>query len=192
MRRHVHTATGAALALALVLSGCSAGDTEVPEPEANPTRSPSSTPTDTETPVTAEAEATDRLTKYLEVRDDALRKMSFVGHRFDRLASGQEFLALQQRIIEYSSNGFSMTGNYTHSVGDTRQRNDSTVLVDVCEDESDVRLRTRDGKPVKRSLDGSPIPTSRSVEYTLTLIKNQWLVTASNYVLRPSGQVRSC
>lgn len=193
MSKHRRSVVGATLVIALALAGCTDGDTDSPETEASPTTSPSPTPTETPTPTpTPESRATARLVKYLEVRDAALREMSFAGKRFEGLASGQEFLALQQRIIEYSSNGFTLTGEYAHSVGETRERNDSTVLVEVCEDESDVRLRTRDGKPVKRSLGGAPIPTSKSVEYTLTLIKGRWLVTASTYVLGENGQVQPC
>lgn len=191
MRKHHSALGGVALALALTLTGCGGDDNE-PKVEDTPSQSPSPTPTSTPTPKTPEEKAARQLVKYLKVRDDALRAMKFVGKRFDRVAAGQEFLTLQQRIIEYSSNGFTLRGAYEHTLGGPRQRSDSTIVVEVCEDESGVEFLTEAGDPVKRSLGGAPIPVARSVEYTLSLTKRRWLVTASTYVLDADGQVQPC
>lgn len=190
MRQHHSALGGAALALALTLTSCSGG---APDAKGTSGATPTDTPTSASpTPKTPEEKVAGQLVKYLKARDDALRAMTFVGERFERVATGQEFLTLQQRIIEYASNKFTLSGEYTHALGEPRQRSDSTMLVGVCEDESAVEFSTEAGSPVKRSLGGVPIPVARSITYTLTLTKGRWLVTASAYVLNEDGQVQPC
>ncbi|MBS2936957.1 hypothetical protein KDN32_04265 [Nocardioides sp. J2M5] len=191
MRKHHSALGGVALALALTLTGCG-GDDPDPKVQETPTETPSQTPTSTPTPKTPEEKAAAQLTAYLDVRDDALRAMKVNGKRLDKVAAGQEYLTLQQRIIEYSSNKFTLSGAYVHNLGEPRQRSDVTMLVEDCEDETGVEFLTATGKPVKRSLGGVPIPAARSVKYTLTLTKGRWLVTASTYVLDENGQVQPC
>jgi hypothetical protein len=192
MRKHHSALGGVALALALALTGCGGDDNE-PTVQETPSQSPSpTTPTASPTPKTDEEKAAAQLTAYLEARDDSLRAMKFDGKRLDRFAAGQEYLTLQQRIIEYSSNKFTLSGEYVHTLGEPRQRTDSTVQIEDCEDESGVEFLTQTGKPVKRSLGGKPIPVARSLKYTVTLTEGKWLVTASTYVLDENGQVQSC
>lgn len=191
MRKHHSALGGVALALALALAGCGDDDTD-PKVQETPAESPSPTPTSTPTPKTAAEKAAAQLTAYLEARDDSLRAMKFDGKRLDRFAAGQEYLTLQQRIIEYSSNKFTFGGEYVHTLGEPRQRTDSTVQIEDCEDESGVEFLTQTGKPVKRNLGGKPIPVARSLKYTVTLTEGKWLVTASTYVLDENGQVQSC
>lgn len=192
MRKHHSALGGVALALALTLAGCSNDGTD-PEAEDTPTATPTETPTSASpTPKTPEEKAAAQLQRYLQVRDDALRAMKVDGKRLDEVAAGQEYLTLQQRIIEYSSNKFNFSGEYVHSLGEPRQRTDSTVLVEDCEDESRVEFLTQAGKPVKRSLGGAPIPVARTLQYTLTLTDGRWLVTSSSYALNKNGQVQPC
>ncbi len=191
MRKHDFTLGGVALSLALALTGCGGDDTE-PVVQETPSQAPSPTPVSTPTPKTPEERAARQLVKYLSVRDDALRAMKFDGKRFDSVAAGQEFVTLQQRIIEYSSNGFTLRGEYEHSLRGPRQRSDSTMVVEVCEDESGIEFLTEAGNPVTRSLGGAPIPVARSVKYTLNLTKGRWLVTGSTYVLDADGLAQPC
>jgi hypothetical protein len=192
MRKHHSVLGGVALALTLTLTGCSDDGTD-PQAEDTPTATPTQRSTSASpTPKTPEAKAVAQLQRYLKVRDDALRAMKVDGKRLDEVAAGQEYLTLQQRIIEYSSNKFTLSGEYVHSLGEPQQRTDSTVLVEDCEDEAGVELLTQAGKPVKRSLGGAPIPVARTLKYTLTLTEGRWLVTSSTYALNTNGQVQPC
>ena len=149
-RKHHSAAGGVALALALALMGCSddgTGSSAEDTSGATPTKT-STSASPTTTPKTPEERATGQLVKYLKARDDALQSLRFVGKRFEGVAAGQEFLTLQQRIIEYSSNKFTLSGEYVHTLSEPRQRSDSTVLVEVCEDESSVDFVTEAGTPV--------------------------------------------
>lgn len=192
MTKHCSLLGGVALALALALTSCSDDGTD-PEAEDTPTVTPTETPSSASpTPKTPEEKAVAQLERYLQVRDDALRAMKVDGKRLDEVAAGQEYLTLQQRVIEYSSNKFTLSGEYAHSLGEPRQRTDSTVLVEDCEDESGVEFLTQAGKPVKRSLGGVPIPVARTLRYTLTLTEGHWLVTSSSYALNKNGQAQPC
>ena len=184
---------GGVAMLLVIATATSCGDDQTattPSPDPPATTSSSPTPTTPEPP-TKEEEALEQLEAYLDVRDDAFRAMKVNRKRLDAVAGGQEYVAIQQRVLEYASNGFNFRGEYSHTLGKPRNRG-AKVLITDCEDESNVQLRTRDGDPVTRSLNGETIPPIRSIEYTLGLIKGRWLVTSSGYALEGGNQVQSC
>jgi hypothetical protein len=190
MRNHHSTLGGVALALALTLTGCSDDGTD-PEAEGTPTVTPTETPTSSSpTPKTPEEKAAAQLVAYLDVRDDALRAMKVDRTRLDKVAGGQEYVTIQQRVLEYASNNFTFRGEYSHTLGEPRDRGAYMQITD-CEDESNVEFLTHKGDPVTRSLGGEPIPLVRSIEYTLKSMKGRWLVTSSAYAL-DGNQVQSC
>lgn len=188
------SALGGVALLLLIATATSCSDD--PESASNPDPSPSSTTTSgpahsTPEPPTPEEKALAQLEAYLDVRDDALRAMKVNRKRLDKVAGGQEYLTVQQRVLEYASNDFSFKGEYSHTFGEPRNRGALTLITD-CEDESNVEFLTQEGDPVTRSLNGEAIPVTRLIEYTLKPIKGHWLVTSSAYDLGGDNRVQSC
>jgi hypothetical protein len=179
MRKHHSTLGGVALAMALILTGCGDDDPD-PKTQETPSESPSPTPTSSPTPKTPEEKATAQLTGYLQVRDDALRAATIDFKRLNKVATGQEFLNLQQNVSGIERSGSKVTGEYVHTLGEPRDRG-SEMLITDCEDRSGVQ-RTKDGKPVPEPKDpeGNPLRNPVPIEYELVKQKGRWLVTSSN------------
>jgi hypothetical protein len=181
MRKHHSALGGVALALALALTGCGGDDTD-PEVKETPSQSQSrTTPTRSPTPKTPEEKAAAQLTKYLDVRDDAFRAATIDFKRLNQVATGREFLNVQQNVSGIDRSGSKVTGEYVHTLGDPRRRSDSMILIIDCEDRSGVK-RTKDGKPVPEQKDpeGNPLRNPVPIEYELVMEKGRWLVTSSN------------
>lgn len=191
MRKHYSVLGGVALTLALTLTACSDDGAE-PEAENTPTTTPATPPTSAPpTPKTPEEKALAQLEGYLDVRDDALRAMKVNRERLDKVAGGQEYLTVQQRVLEYASNDFAFRGEYSHTFGEPRDRG-AYILITDCEDESNVEFLTQEGDRVTRKLNGEAIPMTRLIEYTLKPIKGRWLVTSSAYAEDDENRVQSC
>lgn len=180
MRKHHSALGGVALALALALTGCGGDDTD-PNAQETPSASPSPTPTSSPTPKTPEEKAASQLAEYLEVRDDAFRAATIDFERLNKVATGQEFLNVQQNVSGIERSGSKVTGEYVHTLGEPRRRTDRMVLITDCEDRTAVK-RTKDGKPVPEQKDpeGKPLRNPVPIEYELVLEKGRWLVTSSN------------
>jgi len=193
MRKHHSVLGGVALALALALAGCSDNSTD-PDAEDTPTETPTTAPSSaTPTPKTPEEKALAQLEAYLDVRDDAYRAGTINFKRLNKVATGNEFLLLQQVVAEHSSAGFTISGNYVHALGEPNQRSDTTVQVTDCEDASGVEFLTSAGKPVKDlGPDNRPLPEKRSVRYTVSREKGRWLVSEATFVLIGGKRVESC
>ncbi|KRF05446.1 hypothetical protein ASG88_21040 [Nocardioides sp. Soil777] len=180
MRKHHSALGGVALALALTLTGCSDDSTD-PEAEDTPTATRTETPTSASpTPMTPEEKAAAQLITYLEVRDDALRAATIDFKRLNKVATGQEFLNLQQNVSGIERSGSKVTGEYVHLLDEPRDRG-SQVFITDCEDRSGVE-RTKDGKPVPEPKDpeGNPLRNPVPIEYELIKQKGRWLVNSSN------------
>jgi hypothetical protein len=180
MRKHHSALGGVALALALTLSGCGDDDTD-PKGQETPSETPSPTPTSSPTPKTPEEKAAAQLTKYLDVRDDAFRAATIEFKRLNKVATGREFLNVQQNVSGIERSGSKVTGEYVHTLGEPRQRADDLILIIDCEDRTGVK-RTKDGQPVPEQKDpeGNPLRNPVPIEYELVLEKGRWLVTSSN------------
>ena len=180
MRKHHSALGGVALALALTLSGCGDDDTD-PKGQETPSETPSPTPTSTPTPKTPEEKAAAQLTRYLDVRDDAFRAATIEFKRLNKVATGREFLNVQQNVSGIERSGSKVTGEYVHTLSEPRQRADDLILITDCEDRTGVK-RTKDGKPVPEQKDpkGNPLRNPVPIEYELVLEKGRWLVTSSN------------
>ncbi len=180
MRKHHSVLGGVALALALTLSGCGDDDTD-PTGQETPSETPSPTPTSTPTPKTPEEKAAAQLTRYLDVRDDAFRAATIEFKRLNKVATGREFLNVQQNVSGIERSGSKVTGEYVHTLSEPRQRADDLILITDCEDRAGVK-RTKDGKPVPEQKDpkGNPLRNPVPIEYELVLEKGRWLVTSSN------------
>ena len=180
MRKHHSALGGVALALALTLSGCGDDDTE-PKGQETPSDTPSPTATSTPTPKTPEEKAAAQLVAYLDVRDDAFRAATIEFKRLNKVATGREFLNVQQNVSGIERSGSKVTGEYVHTLGEPRQRADDQILITDCEDRTAVK-RTKDGKPVpeQKDPDGNPLRNPVPIEYELVLDKGRWLVTSSN------------
>lgn len=180
MRKHHSVLGGVALALALTLSGCGDDDTD-PEPQKTPSETPSPTATSTPTPKTPEEKAAAQLTKYLDVRDDAFRAATIEFKRLNKVATGREFLNVQQNVSGIERSGSKVTGEYVHTLSEPRQRADDLILITDCEDRTGVK-RTKDGKPVPEQKDpeGNPLRNPVPIEYELVLENGRWLVASSN------------
>ena len=180
MRKHHSALGGVALALALTLSGCGDDDTD-PEPQKAPSETPSPTATSTPTPKTPEEKAAAQLTKYLDVRDDAFRAATIEFKRLNQVATGREFLNVQQNVSGIERSGSKVTGKYVHTLSEPRQRADDLILITDCEDRTGVK-RTKDGKPVpeQKNPEGNPLRNPVPIEYELVLEKGRWLVASSN------------
>jgi hypothetical protein len=184
MRKH-HSALGGvapalALALALALTSCSDDDTD-PKVQDTPTQSSSPTPTSTPTPKTPEEKAAAQLMAYLGVRDDAFRAGAIDLKSLNTVATGREFLNVQQNVSGIERSGSKVTGDYGHTLGEPRTRSDDRVLIVDCEDRTEVK-RSKAGKPVPDQTDpeGQPLRNPVPIEYALVLEKGRWLVTSSN------------
>ncbi|MGE0341436.1 MAG: hypothetical protein AB7O86_00025 [Porticoccaceae bacterium] len=181
MRKYHSALGGVALALALALTGCGGDDNE-PTVQETPSQSPSpTTPTSSPTPKTPEEKAAAQLTKYLDVRDDAFRAATIDFKRLNPVATGREFLNVQQNVSGIERSGSKVTGEYVHTLGEPRRRSDSMILIIDCEDRTGVK-RTKDGKPVPEQKDpeGNPLRNPVPIEYELVLEKGRWLVASSN------------
>jgi len=180
MRKHHSALGGVALALALTLAGCGGDDTE---PEVPDTRSqpPSPTPTSTPTTKTPEEEAAAQLTRYLAVRDLAHRKRTIDFKTLNPVATGEEFLELQEAVVDMKAADVTKTGSYVHTLGEPRSRGNSIEITD-CEDRSGVTVKVK-GKvrtPDYTTPDGNPLRNPAPVRYTLVEGKGPWKVTESD------------
>ena len=180
MKKHHSALGGVALALALALTGCGGDDNE-PTVQETPSQSPSPTPTASPTPKTPEEKAAAQLTKYLDVSDDAFRAATIDFKRLNPVATGREFLNVQQNVSGIERSGSKVTGEYVHTLDEPRRRSDSMILIIDCENRTGVK-RTKDGKPVPEQKDpeGNPLRNPVPIEYELVLEKGRWLVASSN------------
>ncbi|MGE9809556.1 hypothetical protein [Janibacter sp. G1551] len=186
MSKHHSVLGGVALALALTLTGCSDDSTD-PDATDTPTATPTETPTSASpTPKTPEEKAAAQLAAYLGVRDDALRAATIDFKRLNKVATGDEFLNIQQNVSAIERSGSKVTGEYVHTLGEPRSRGSYILIVD-CEDRSGVE-RTKDGKPVPEPIgpDGKAVPNPLPIEYKLVKQKGRWLVSAQNGLLEES------
>ena len=186
MRKHRSALGGVALALVLTLTGCSDDGTD-PDATDTPTATPTETPTGAPpTPKTPEDKAVAQLTAYLEVRDDALRAATIDFKRLNKVATGEEYLNLQQNVSAIKRSGSKVTGEYVHTLGEPRSRGAYILVID-CEDRSGVE-RTKDGKPVPDPVgpDGEAVPNPLPIEYKLVKQKARWLVSEQNGLLEGS------
>ncbi|HEY9565461.1 MAG TPA: DUF3558 domain-containing protein [Nocardioides sp.] len=182
MRKHHSALGGVALALALTLTGCSDDGSNDPDATDTPTATPSETPTSASpTPKTPEEKAAAQLQTYLDVRDDAFRAATIEFKRLNKVATGREFLNVQQNVSGIERSGSKVTGEYVHTLGEPRQRAADQILIIDCEDRTGVK-RTKDGKPVPEQKDpeGNPLRNPVPIEYELILEKGHWLVTSSD------------
>lgn len=182
MRKHHPALGGVALALALTLTGCG-GDDPDPKAEETPTETPSQTPTSTPTPKTPEEKAAAQLTKYLEVRDVAQRERTINFKTLNPVATGDEFLELQDTVVDMTQADVTKTGDYVHTLGDPRNRGNSIEITD-CEDRSGVTVKVK-GKvrtPDYKAPDGNPLRNPVPIEYTLVKDKGAWKVSESDLV----------
>lgn len=180
MRKHHSTLGGVALALALTLSGCG-GDDPDPKAQETPSESPSPTPTTTPTPKTPEEKAAAQLTKYLEVRDLAQIKRTIDFKTLNPVATGDEFLELQDTVVDMTQADVTKTGEYVHTLGDPRERGSSIEITD-CEDRSGVTVKVK-GKvrtPDYMAPDGKPLRNPVPIKYTLVKDKGSWKVSESD------------
>ena len=181
MRKHPSALGGVALALALTLTACSDDGTD-PNAEDTPTATPSTTPTSTPpTPKTPEQRAAEALTNYLDVRDDALRAATIDFKRLNKVATGREFLNIQQNVGALESSGTKVTGEYVHTLDEPRRRTGAMVVITDCEDRSDVERR-RQGKAVPPPVDpeGNPLKNPLPIDYEVVKEKGRWLVSKSD------------
>lgn len=185
MRNHHSALGGVALALALTLAGCGGDDTD-PKAQETPSQSPSPMPSSTPTPKTPEEKAAAQLLAYLDVRDDALRAAAIDFKRLNKVATGREYLNIQQNVSAIERSGSKLTGRYAHTLGEPRDRG-TYILITVCEDRSGVD-QTKDGKPVPEPIgpDGQPVPNPLPIEYRLVKEKGRWLVSDQNGLLEES------
>ena len=186
MRKHHSALGGVALALALTLTGCGGDGTE-PTVQETPSQSPSPTPTSTPTPKTPEEKAAAQLTKYLEVRDLAHRKRTIDFKALNPVATGEEFLELQEAVVDMKIADVTKTGSYVHTLGEPRNRG-SLIEITDCEDRSGVTVKVK-GKvrtPDYPTPDGNRLRNPAPVKYTLVKDKGAWKVTESDLLWEES------
>jgi hypothetical protein len=180
MRKHHSALGGVALALALTLSSCGEDDTH-PKGQETPSETPSPTPTSSPTPKTSEAKAAAQLTKYLEVRDLAQIKRAIDFKTLNPVATGDEFLELQDTVVDMTQADVTKTGEFVHTLGDPRDRGSSIEITD-CEDRSGVTVKVK-GKvrtPDYKAPDGNPLRNPVPIKYTLVKDKRSWKVSESD------------
>jgi hypothetical protein len=180
MRKHHSVLGGVALALTLTLTACSDDGTD-PEAEDTPTATPSTPSSAPPTPKTPEEKANAALTNYLDVRDDALRAATIDFKRLNKVATGREFLNIQQNVGALESSGTKVTGEYVHTLDEPRRRTDAMFVITDCEDRSDVERR-RQGKAVPPPVDpeGNPLKNPLPIDYEVVKEKGRWLVSNSD------------
>lgn len=171
---------GVALAVALTFTGCGGDDTE-PKVQVTPSQSPSPTPTNTPAPKTPEEEAAAQLTKYLDMRDTAYRKRTIDFKTLNPVATGEEFLELQEAVVDMKQADVTKTGSYVHTLGEPRDRGISIEVTD-CEDRTGVTVKVKGNvrKPDYTAPDGNPLRNPVPVKYTLVKDKGTWKVTESD------------
>lgn len=181
MRKYHSALGGVALALALALTGCGGDDTD-PEVKETPSQTPSpTTPTASPTPQTPEEEAAAQLAKYLEVRDLAQFKRTIDFKTLNPVATGEEFLELQDTVVDMTQADVTKTGEFVHTLGDPRNRGNSIEITD-CEDRSGVTVKVK-GKvrtPDYMAPNGKPLRNPVPVKYTLVKDKGTWKVSESD------------
>lgn len=185
MRKHPSALGGVALALALTLTACSEDGAD-PEVKDTPTASSSTSTSAPPTPPTPEEKAAAQLANYLDVRDDALRAATIDLKLLNEVATGREFLNLQQNVSAIERSGSKLTGEYVHTLGESRDRGAYILIVD-CEDRSGVE-QTKAGRPVPEPVgpDGKPVPNPLPIEYKLVKEKGRWLVSDQDGLLEES------
>ncbi|MGL5825271.1 MAG: hypothetical protein ACRCYU_10715 [Nocardioides sp.] len=173
----------ATLALAVTLTGCTNSEDDPPETNDTPTATPTSpAPTSASpTPKTPEERATDQLTRYLDLRDDAYRTAKLNLKQLAKVATGKQYLLVQQYVAATKSSGTKETGDYVHTLGAPNQRNETTIRITDCEDRSGVERR-RKGKdiPPPKDPEGNPLRNPLPIDYELVKQKGRWLVSNSN------------
>mgnify|MGYP005994022537 FL=1 len=181
MRKHHSALGGVALALALALTGCGGDDNE-PTVQETPSQSPSpTTPTASPTPKTDEEKAAAQLTKYLEARDDFYRAVTIDFKRLNPVATGDEFLKIQEDVVTLKRYDIKVTGEYVHTLAEPSRRSDSMILIIDCEDRRDVVERNKDGKKIKHTdPNGDPLRNPVPIEYTVVRDKGAWKVSNSD------------
>lgn len=174
---------GVALLLVVATAtSCSDEPDAAPDPDPTPT-STRSTPTSTPTPKTDEEKAAAQLTTYLDVRDDFYRQATIDFKRLNPVATGREFLNVQQHVSAIERSGGKVTGEYVHTLGEPRDRGAYILIID-CEDRSGVVNTNKEGKPVPEPKDpeGNPLRNPIPIEYKLVKEKGRWLVSEANWL----------
>lgn len=171
---------GATIAVLVTLAAAGCGGDDDPPASDPTTPPPSSSPTPSATePATPEEKALAQLMAYLDVRDDALRAATIDFKRLSRVATGREFLNIQQNVSAVETSGSKVTGNYVHTIGEPNDRG-AYVLITDCEDRSAVK-RTKNGRPVPESdPEGKPLRNPLPIDYELVETNGRWLVARSN------------
>lgn len=168
----------AAVLFTLSAAGCGGDEPSASDPTTPP---PSSSPTASATkPATPEEKALAQLVAYLDVRDDALRAATIDFKRLNKVATGREFLNLQQNVSGIETSGSKVAGEYVHTLGEPTDRGASIRITD-CEDRGGVK-RTKNGKPVPDAVDpeGNPLRNPLPIDYELVKKKGRWLVSSKN------------
>ncbi len=181
MRKHHSAIGGVALALTLTLTGCSDDGTD-PDAQDTPTATVSTPATSAPpAPKTPEEKAAAALTSYLDVRDDALRAATIDFKRLNKVATGREFLNIQQNVGALKSSGTKVTGEYVHTLDEPRGRTDTTFIITDCEDRSGVeRRRQGNAVPPPDDPEGNPLGNPIPIDYEVVMEKGRWLVSNSD------------
>lgn len=172
---------GVALLLIIATAtSCSDDPETAPDPDPSPSNTPSSSAPPTAEPSTPGEEALVQLEAYLDVRDDALRAAKIDFKRLNQVATGKEFLSIQQIVSATERSGSKFSGQYVHTLGEPADRGASVRITD-CEDRSGIE-QTKDGKPVPDPVgpDGKTVPNPLPIDYTLVKEKGRWLVSEKN------------
>jgi hypothetical protein len=115
------------------------------------------------------------------VRDRAYRERRIDIRTLNRIATGDEFLQLQSKVVGLMNGDVMVFGKYSHKLDEPRDRGNSMLIID-CEDRSEV-IHKKDGvvrKPDFTDPNGDPLRNPAPVEYTLVRDKGAWKVSGSD------------
>ena len=168
MRKHHSALGGVALALALTLTGCSDDGTDPDATETLPPRHQQPTPT------SALAHAEDRRGEGRSPAADLPRRPRrrvprsgpSTSRRLNPVATGEEFLELQETVVDMTRANVTKTGEYVHTLGGARATAASSIVITDCEDRTGVTVKVK-GKvrtPDYKEPDGNPLRNPVPVE----------------------------
>src|SRR5690606_24921967 len=101
--------------------------------------------------------------------------------RLNRVATGDEFLKIQEAVVTLKRYDIKVTGEYVHTLAEPRRRSDSMILIIDCEDRTDVVERNKDGKKIKHTdPNGDPLRNPVPIEYTVVRDNGAWKVSNSD------------